>query len=194
MRNDNLTSYAYAGSGDGTTPPELYMAYHASNVTDPALIQPGQTTLLQNVQTQRWCQLRPLPTNTTQIGMICDQPTSATATVMTYTGDGLSYNGVPLVAAAGSGTTLLLENTTSTPVVGPFADNLSLVPSGERDGAAWLTHQQHSCITSLVSACVQRCITCRCTLHLNVKPCLDHASRYQQRQRLGQKQRQKQHQ
>ena len=165
MRNDNLTSYAYAGSGDGTTPPELYMAYHASNVTDPALIQPGQTTLLQNVQTQQWCQLRPLPTNTTQIGMICDQPTSATATVMTYTGDGLSYNGVPLVAAAGSGTTLLLENTTSTPVVGPFADNLSLVPSGERDGAAWLTHQQHTQLYYVIGVCLRSAL-----LHVPLHP------------------------
>jgi hypothetical protein len=60
--------------------------------------------------------------------MICDQPTLATATILTYTGDGLSYNGIDLVAS-GPGQPLLLDNTTRTPVSGPTADNLALVPA-----------------------------------------------------------------
>ncbi len=48
VRNDNLTNYAYVGNGNGTTPPELYLAYHATNLADTAPIQPGQTTKLQN--------------------------------------------------------------------------------------------------------------------------------------------------
>ncbi len=146
VRNDNLTNYAYVGSGNGTTPPELYLAYHADNTSDRSLIQPGQTTLLQNEQTGMWCQLRPLPSNTTQIGMICDQPTSATATVMTYTGDGLSYNGVQLVASGGAGTTLLLANTSTTPVVGPGADNLTLVPVTPPPGMATHVACMHACM------------------------------------------------
>ena len=50
MRNDNITNYAYVGNGNGTTPPELYLAFHADNLADPALIQPGQTAKLQNEQ------------------------------------------------------------------------------------------------------------------------------------------------
>ena len=129
MRNDNLTNFAYVGSGSGTTPPEQYVAYHSGNLSDTSPIDPYETALLQNLQTGQWCQLRPLPTNASQIGMICDQPSPATATVMTYTGDGLSYNGIALVAPAGPGTTLLLENTTSAPVPGPSGDNLTFVPA-----------------------------------------------------------------
>jgi hypothetical protein len=44
--------------------------------------------------------------------MVCDQPTAGTATVMTYTGKGLSYNGTPLVATA-PGQPLLLSNATA---------------------------------------------------------------------------------
>ena len=129
MRNDNLTNYAYVGSGSGSTPPELYLAYHADDLGDRSLIQPGETTKLQNEETGMWCQLRPLPSNSTQIGMICDQASPATATPMTYTGDGLSYQGVKLVApAGGAGTTLLLQNTTTAPVTGTSADNLTFVP------------------------------------------------------------------
>lgn len=50
MRNDNLTNYAYVGNGAGTSPPELYLAYHADDLADDSLIQPGQTTKLQNEQ------------------------------------------------------------------------------------------------------------------------------------------------
>jgi hypothetical protein len=72
--------------------------------------------------------------------MICDQPTPATATIMTYTGDGLSYNGVALVANAGPGTTLVLANTSSTPVVGSTDDNLTFVPVTSPPGEAQPAH------------------------------------------------------
>ena len=136
VRNDNLTNYAYVGSGNGTTPPEMFLAYHAGNTSDKNPIEPGQTTLLQNAETGMWCQLRPLPSNTSQIGMICDQPTSATATVMTYTGDGLAYNGERLVATGGPGTPLLLECTSPTPGVGDGADGADDLEPGASDGPA----------------------------------------------------------
>ncbi len=40
-------------------------------------------------------------------GLLCDQPTISTATVLTYTGSGLSHNGVPLVESLGSHTLVL---------------------------------------------------------------------------------------
>jgi hypothetical protein len=43
-------------------------------------------------------------------------------------GDGLSYNGIDLVATA-LGQPLLLENGTAAAVNGPTADNLALVPA-----------------------------------------------------------------
>jgi hypothetical protein len=58
-----------------------------------------------------------------KFGMVCDQPSAATATAMTYTGNGLAYNGTPLVAAA-PGQPLLLSNTTSAP-----ANTLTFPPS-----------------------------------------------------------------
>jgi hypothetical protein len=73
--------------------------------------------------------------------MVCDQPTSATAVPFTYTGDGLAVNGVQLVSP-GPGQPLLLANTTSTPVVGPTADNLVMSPVTPAGG--WL--QCHACM------------------------------------------------
>ena len=128
VRNDNTTSAAWVGIGNGTSPPELYTAYDPNNLGSYDPILPGETALLQNLQTGKYCQLRSMPANATQLGMFCDQPTPATATVMTYTGSGLSYNGIPLVDA-GLGTPLLLANTTTAPP-GPNNDNLSFPPAG----------------------------------------------------------------
>ena len=128
VRSDNVTSPATVGTGTGSTPPEQYLAFHAGNLTDPTPIEPYNTAVLQSVETGLWCRLVPLPSNSTQIGMVCDQPTSATGTVLTYTGDGLSYNGIDLVAT-GPGQPLLLENTTSVPVSGPTRDNLTIIPA-----------------------------------------------------------------
>ncbi len=164
VRNDNLTNYAYVGGGSGTTPPEQYLAYHADNTGDRSPIEPGQTLRLQSAETGMWCQLRPLPSNATQIGMICDQLSPDTATVMTYTGDGLSYNGVRLVATGGPGTTLLLENTTTTPVVGAGADHLSLVPVTTPPGTALTGPQAASmqCSGTMMRHCyLSACIICQ---------------------------------
>ena len=55
VRTDNTTGLAYTGSGSGTTTPELYLAYHAENPSDRSPLQPGQTALMQSVQTGMWC-------------------------------------------------------------------------------------------------------------------------------------------
>ena len=128
VRSDNTSSPAYAGNGTGSTPQEQYIAYHPNNTSDTSSIDPYESILLKSVETGLWCQLRPLPSNSTQIGMICDQATPATATPMTFTGSGLSYNGIDLVASA-PGQPLLLENTTSAPVAGGSTDDLTIAPA-----------------------------------------------------------------
>jgi hypothetical protein len=86
VRNDNTSSPSYLGAGNGTTPPELYTAYHPDSLGSITPIQPGETTILTNQQTGLYCQLRGLPSNYSQLGMFCDQPTPATATILTYSG------------------------------------------------------------------------------------------------------------
>jgi hypothetical protein len=133
VRTDNTTSPATAGTGSGGTTPEQYLAFHPDNLASTSPIQPYDTAVLQSEETGLWCRLAPLTSNQTQIGMLCDQSSAATGTPLTYTGDGLSYNGIDLVAT-GPGQPLLLENTTRVPVAGPSGDNLTLAPApvGER--------------------------------------------------------------
>ena len=129
VRNDNTSSPSLSGSGDGSTAPEQYRAYDPTNLADTSPIQAGDTAILRSEETGLYCQLRRTPTNATQIAMYCDQASPATATVMTYTGSGLSYNGIPLVST-GPGTPLLLANTTAVPVPAT-GDQLTFTPAGE---------------------------------------------------------------
>jgi hypothetical protein len=156
VRNDNSSALAYASSGSGTTAPEQYVAYHSTNTSERSPVLPGQTTYMQSEQTGMWCRLAPSPTNATQLGMVCDQPTSATATAFTYTGDGLAVDGIKLVSP-GPGQPLLLANTTTSPVTGPTADDLTLVPvessTGEWLGQGMEQPAVHSC-RALLPACL----------------------------------------
>ena len=127
VRNDNLTNFAYVGPNDGVaTPPEVYNAYRPGNPADPTPIQPGETTQLRNAQTGKYCRLAQLPagyvspTTCNTQGVICDQDNIATATILTYTGSGLSYNGVPLVQSLPSKTLVL------------SADPACTVPDGDK--------------------------------------------------------------
>ncbi len=108
-RNDNGTNFAYVGKGNGTSPPEMYTAYHPGNEDDPTPINAGETTILKNVETEKYCRLAPLVPQTTcnTQGMLCDQLEPSTATILTYTGTGLAYNGVPLVQLPVTGTLVL---------------------------------------------------------------------------------------
>ena len=49
MRNDNATSAAYVGGGDGTSPYEQYLAYEPADPGSITPVQPGHTTILKNV-------------------------------------------------------------------------------------------------------------------------------------------------
>jgi hypothetical protein len=137
VRNDNTSSFAYVGPNDGVQQaPEIFTAYRPSAPTDPTPIQPGETTQLRNAQTGLYCRLATLPAGTvspstcnTQ-GVICDQDTIATASVLTYTGSGLSYNGVPLVEAAPSKTLVLSADPACTV---PGGDKLAFPPATLRE-------------------------------------------------------------
>ena len=67
------------------------------------------------MHTGKFCRLQPFPSGLLSLspascatqGVICDLTTAADATIFTYTGHGLQYNGVPLVQTPGSRTLVL---------------------------------------------------------------------------------------
>ena len=66
------------------------------------------------------------PSSCATQAIICDQDTIATATILTYTGSGMSYNGLPLVQSPVSKTLLLSSNPACTV---PGGDKLSFPPA-----------------------------------------------------------------
>jgi hypothetical protein len=132
VRNDNPTNFAYVGKGNGTTPPEMYIAYHPGNEDNPTPINAGETTIFKNIETGLWCRLAPFTPQTTcnTQGMLCDQASPAKATILTYTGNGLTYNGVPLVQLPVSGTLVLRSD----PQCGAPGGEKLTFPPGEARG------------------------------------------------------------
>jgi hypothetical protein len=134
VRNDNTSSAAYLGTGNGLSPAERYIAYDPTRPSSTTPIEAGQTAILKNLATGQFCRLMDismLPGSMQAAGtqgMVCDQPSAATATAMTYTGNGLAYNGTPLVAA-GPGQPLVLN------AAAAVADRLLMFPpAGECGG------------------------------------------------------------
>ncbi len=141
MRNDNLTNFAYVGPQDGQQqPPELYTAFRPSSPADPTPIQPGETAQLMNQQTGKYCRVERFPagyispTTCNTQGIICDQDTLTTATILTYTGYGISYNGVPLVQVPPSNTLVLSADPACTVVNG---DKFTFPPAVLCELLAW---------------------------------------------------------
>ncbi len=68
--------------------------------------------MLYNSATGAYCRVADLPADsdpcTTQ-GLVCDSPTPAGATSLTWTGNGFTYNGTPLVRLA-SGSTMVFNS------------------------------------------------------------------------------------
>ena len=146
VRNDNVTSFSRVGNGTGTTPPEQYVPYHPGSPSDTTPISKGETVVFRNVQTGLWCRLAPFSgagTGSSQCntqGVLCDKGSMQDATTLTYEGDGLSYNGVPLVQLPGSGT-LVLSSDASCSV--PGGDSFKFPPGERRNRcAAGHTHGQ----------------------------------------------------
>ena len=158
VRNDNLTNFAYVGPNNNQDdPPEVYTAYRPANPADPTPIKPGETTQLKNTQTGKYCRLEELPagyvspTTCNTQGVICDQDTIATATILTYTGSGLAYNGVPLVEVPPSRTLVLSSDAACTV---PDGDKLTFPPAVLRElwrllGAQAADAVQHALVSTL---------------------------------------------
>jgi hypothetical protein len=155
VRTDNLTNFAYVGPNDGKQqPPEVFWAFHPSNPADPSPIDPGETAQFRNAQTGKYCRIAQLPagyilsqpvsaldteassagarhllqtpTSCATQGIVCDLDTIAGATILTYTGSGLSFNGVPLVQSPVSKTLLLSANPACT---APGGDRITFPPA-----------------------------------------------------------------
>jgi hypothetical protein len=86
VQNTNTTTPAFVGTGDGSTPAEMYQAFDPNDPLSTTPIAPGGSVLLKNSQTGRYCRLVPVPTAPTLQGMQCDLETAASATSFTYTG------------------------------------------------------------------------------------------------------------
>ena len=67
--------------------------------------------------------------------MICDQPDAASATALTYTGNGLSYNGVPLVQAPDTG----VLTASSDPACQSPGGGVMTFPKGKNSRKPWPT-------------------------------------------------------
>ncbi len=97
---------------DTTTPPEQFLFYHPTNMSDTTPIQPGQATILKSTTTGQFCRMAALPAGSGSglEGMICDVPSaSGGVAAMVYTGSGLSYQGRQL-SAQGPGQPLSLQS------------------------------------------------------------------------------------
>ncbi len=127
VRVDNATNYAWSGGGDGSSKPEEFTLLDAADPSSISPIYPDDGVILMSAQTGLYCRLAPIPATGEQ-GVLCDQPSTATATALTYTGTGLSYGGVPLMAPA-PGAPLVLANSTSAPLT-PTTDDMAFAPTG----------------------------------------------------------------
>ena len=136
---DSLTSFAYQASGDGSSYAEQFYAYNSLNLANTAPIQPWQTTILKSRQTGQYCHLAPLPASPSLQGVVCDQATAATATVLTYTGTGLKYNNVAL-APTGPGSALVLDASAIA-----AAAALDILPAPAASGKATHSLLRHTC-------------------------------------------------
>jgi hypothetical protein len=94
-RVDSATSFmACPEGGNGSTPPEQFVPLRPDGGQTP--IQPSEKVLLKSELTGLYCRVSTDP-GTGRSQVLCDQPTAATATPLTYTGTGISYNGRPFI-------------------------------------------------------------------------------------------------
>ena len=128
VRTNNATAAATCSAGDGTTRPEQYSAIDPANLNSVNPIKPGQTTVIKSAQTGQYCRLAKVNT-AGEMGMICNQTSSSTATPFTYTGSGLAVNGIPMVQTTPGGP-LVLANSTRTPLTAT-SDDLTFPAVGE---------------------------------------------------------------
>jgi hypothetical protein len=158
LQNDNATSFAYFSStGSVDDPAAMYIAYRPQNPSDATPIQPGEALQLLHQLTGKYCRLADLPAGLVsppQVvaqdaslrlqarrlalaciaqGLICDQDSVVTATVLTFTGTGLAFNGVPLMVMPPSNTLVLSSDPSC---ASPGSSQLTFRPVSRR---GWLS-------------------------------------------------------
>jgi hypothetical protein len=128
-RVDSATTYlSCPPGGTGTTLPEQFVPYRPDGGLTP--IQTGEELLLKSEQTGLYCRVVS-DTATGKSQILCDQPTPATATPLTYTATGFSYNGRPLITDANGGAYLGAPGGTGTHIsLRPVTPALSTLTSG----------------------------------------------------------------
>jgi hypothetical protein len=122
------SGFATKSGNISNSPDEMFVAYHPDNTSSTDLIDPSEPAILKNVGTGLWCRLASLPSNATQIGLICDAPDPSQATVMDYTGNSMAIQGNELVAWGGDGSVMLLTNTTDVAPPPPGSGLGSILP------------------------------------------------------------------
>jgi hypothetical protein len=120
---EGLTSPIRVGSSSPPTPiilAEKFEIYRAD--FSRTLIEPDDTVVIKSLGTGRWCRLAPLPPNTTLSALLCDQISSAGASVLVYTGTGFATQDGRRFAAAQ-----------------PYGCVLVVGPAGSGGGSCWTT-------------------------------------------------------
>lgn len=88
VRVDNTSVPAYVGTGNGTSPPEQFKAYHPGAINSTEPLQPGDTTILRNMvrhfklQPLVACQASPVSSAADRgLSAVCDTCTKSPVTI-----------------------------------------------------------------------------------------------------------------
>jgi hypothetical protein len=152
----NVFTTPYGGTGAsnstlGTSPAAQFYFYNASNPTSPEPLSSGASTIIKSEETGKFCRLVPIsagsrgaPRNSTirpsstlitapagsMLTMLCDVTDPALATPMTYTADGLTYNGQPILPVGPGGQMVVVPPGTSTATGTAGSTTTSITPAG----------------------------------------------------------------
>lgn len=126
---DSTSKLAYAMEGNGASAPEQFILYKARSGSRPGSsldssyvpgnIMSTNAAYMKSMQTGMFCRLSPFisklvnttaPISCYTQGLLCDQNSTATATLLVYSGSGLTYQATSLVALPGSGTLVLSQS------------------------------------------------------------------------------------
>ena len=128
---DNATGFLSVSNSStaGTSASSAFVALDPANLGSTTPLSPGSSVVLYSTETGAYCRVADMPADsnpcTTQ-SLVCDAPTSAGASTLTWTGSGLSYQGTPLVQLANS-TTMVFNSDPACAV--PLSDDFSAQPA-----------------------------------------------------------------
>jgi hypothetical protein len=139
---DNITGLVSLSGqdADGTSTSTMFIAQNPSNPSSTAPLSPGSSVILYSAATGAYCRVADLSTGRRRMlldssscptqSLVCDAPTAAGASILTWTGSGLSYQGIPYVQQPG-GTTMGFTADPVCSMIGSSSTiSVSPVPSG----------------------------------------------------------------